>query len=318
MNRVLKIILYFLALVVVLIIIAGLYINFKSPTVYENKAPDITVEFDSSMIAEGQRMANVLCNSCHGGEDGKLSGQYMPDIEMFGKVYAPNITHHETSKLNGYTDGELIYLFRTGIKRDGLYAPPWMAKFPIMSDRDINCIIAFLRSDNRLLEPSTITQPAPQPNFLAKFLTLVAFKPLPYPENPIPEPDTSDKVKWGEYLSTAKFDCFSCHSLDFAKVNLLEPSKSTGFFGGGNHLLRRDGTPILSPNITMDKEAGIGTWTKEEFVKTVRFGERKSGIATEYPMLPFSDITEVEVGAIWEYLQTVPKISIPVVNEATN
>ncbi len=318
MKRVLKFLLYLVGFVVILGVIFALYVNFKGPGVYENKAEDITVEFDSSMVVEGERMARLLCNNCHGSGEGNLSGHYMPDIEMFGKVYAPNITHHEGSKLTGYTDGELKYLFRTGIKQDGKYAPPWMPKFPLMSDRDMNCIIAFLRSDHPLLAPSELIQPAPEPSFLGKFLSIVAFKPLPYPEAEISEPDKTNPVEWGEYLSTAKFDCFSCHSMDFAKVDLMEPSKSVGFFGGGNHLLRKDGSSILSANITMDKEAGIGTWTKEEFVKTVRFGERKSGIPTAYPMVPFSDMTDEEVSAIWEYLQTVPTISTAVVNSTAN
>jgi Cytochrome c len=312
MNRLLKFVLYLLGGVALLIVIALLYVNFKKPSIHENKAEDITVEFDSSMILEGQRMARILCINCHGGEDGSLSGAQVEGVDVFGKIFAPNITHHENSKLEGYTDGELKYLFRTGIKQDGYYSPPWMPKFPGMSERDINCIIAFLRSDDQMLTPSEVIQPDPEPSFLAKMLTIVAFKPLPYPEEDIAEPDVSNPVEWGEYLSTAKFECYSCHSADFATNDLMNPSKSVGFFGGGNRFTDREGKELLSKNITMDKEAGLGSWTEAEFIKTVRFGERKSGIATRYPMEPFSDMTNSEVSAIWSYLQTIPHISEPV------
>jgi len=37
-------------------------------------------------------------------------------------------------------------------------------------------------------------------------LCLVAFHPLPYPEHPIPQPDTTNKVAWGQYL-VYSLDC---------------------------------------------------------------------------------------------------------------
>lgn len=307
MKRILKVILVLLGVVAIFFIGMGIYIATKKPTVHENKAPEITVQADSAMLAEGTRIASLLCVNCHG-NNGVLSGGPMEDTKKFGKLFAPNITRHPAAKIAGYTDGELMYLFRTGVKKDGTYAPPWMPKFPLMSDKDLHSIIAFLRSDHPMLAPTEIVQPSPQPNFLAKALLTFVFKPFPYPEEVIEAPDTSDRVKWGEYLALAKFDCFSCHSADFATCDYLTPSKSAGFFGGGNPLERKDGTPVASPNITMDPETGLGNWTEKDFIKTVRFGERPSGVATAYPMVPFSNMTDAEVSAIWAYLQTVPVI----------
>lgn len=307
MKRLLKVLLVIIGIVVLVLTGLMIFISNKSPEVFENKAPDVTVTPDSAKVAEGARMASLLCVNCHGGEDGTLSGHFMPDTKVFGTLYAPNITHHENSRLHGYTDGELMYLFRTGIKKDGLYAPPWMPKFPHLSDYDVECLISFLRSDNPMLKGSDVVQPAPEPSFLAKALTTFVFKPLPYPTEAIPQPNQDDPVEFGKYLAVAKFDCYGCHSEDFATLNTMEPEKSPGFFGGGNNLLRKDGTPIISPNITMD-ETGIGNWTEDQFVTCVRYGERPSGIATQYPMVPFSNMTEKEVKAIWAYLQTVPKI----------
>lgn len=308
MRTIFKVLLILLGVITLLFIGTGLFINFKKPTLFENKAPQITVNADSAMIAEGTRIASILCINCHGAENGKLSGGYMADVKAFGDLYAPNITHHATAKLDGYTDGELIYFLRTGIKKDGYYAPPWMPKFPLLSDKDIQSIVAFLRSNHPMLEAQDMVQPTIKPSFLAKALMFAVFKPLPYPEKSIPEPDTTNKVSWGKYLVSAKFDCYSCHSESFSTMNILEPEKTPGYFGGGNDMLRKDGTPIKSPNITMDEETGIGTWTEPQFIKAVRFGERPSGVATQYPMVPFTNLTNSEVSAMWAYLQTVPKI----------
>lgn len=277
---------------------------------YENQAPtDFKVIADSANIAEGARMAGMMCAMCHKSEDGKLGGAYMWDAKDFGEIYSANITQHPEYGITHYTNGELAYLFRTGIKKDGQYAPPYMPKFPHLSDEDLNNIIAFLRSDHPLVQPSENNHPANQPSFLTKALCKVAFSPLPYPEKPIPNPDPNDKVALGKYIATAKFDCYSCHSADFKTADIMNPENSGGYFGGGNKLLREDESIVLSPNLTMDKETGLGNWTEEEFIRTIKYGIRPNDRpATAYPMIPFTEMTDEEASAVWAYLQTLPVI----------
>ena len=182
MKRFLKILGILLGVILLFLIGMYLYINAKGIPSYKVHAPSMTITLDSMKIAEGTRMANLMCSSCHLGEDGKLSGSYMSDVTAFGDIFAPNITTHDQSKLQHYTDGELAYLLRTGVKRDGGFSPPWMPKFPNLSDYDLECIIAFLRSDSELLSPSDVIQPPVKPSFLAKALSNFVFKPLPYPD----------------------------------------------------------------------------------------------------------------------------------------
>ena len=59
----------------------------------------------------------------------------------FGEIYAPNITKDTQYGIGGWTDAEIMYLLRTGIKRDGSYVPPYMAKLPMLSDEDMASII---------------------------------------------------------------------------------------------------------------------------------------------------------------------------------
>jgi mono/diheme cytochrome c family protein len=236
----------------------------------------------------------------------------MADAGEFGEVYAPNITQHPELGINDYTDGEILYLLRTGIKMDGQYAPPWMPKYPHMSDEDIRSIIAFLRSDHPLVQPSDNDPPSIKPSFFAKFLlTIGAFKPLPFPENRIDPPDTSDKIVFGRYLATAKFECFSCHSAAFKTVNVMQPELSEGYFGGGNRLYNKELKLILSSNLTMDKETGLGTWDEAGFMRTVKYGIRPDGTPLRYPMVPYPGLSDEEVSAIWAYLQTIPEIHNP-------
>ena len=107
-------------------------------------------------MARGTRLAKMLCVSCHFDPATRvLSGRRMADVPPeFGAIYSANITRHQTHGIASWTDGEIVYLLRTGIRRDGRYAPPYMVKLPHASDEDILSIIAFLRSDDPLVAPN--------------------------------------------------------------------------------------------------------------------------------------------------------------------
>ena len=230
MKKALKIIGMLLGMVLLLIVLGAAYFNVKGIPSYENKAPELTVNVDSAGIAEGARMASMMCANCHRSEDGKLGGMHMDDTKEFGFIHSTNITQHPEYGIADYTDGELAYLLRTGIKKDGSYAPPWMIKFPNLSDEDLHNIIGFLRSDHPMVQPSDNNPPPCEPNLLAKVLCNVAFGPLPYPDKPIPPPDRNDKVAFGKYMATAKYDCYACHSADFKTMDIMVPENTPGLF----------------------------------------------------------------------------------------
>ncbi|MDX1685522.1 MAG: c-type cytochrome [Saprospiraceae bacterium] len=313
MKRVLKIIGIILGVVIIAIAGFVIYINASGIPSYEVDPPEEYIIYtDSASVAEGARMASMMCINCHGSGDRKMGGAYMADAKDFGEIYPPNISSHPDSRLSAYSDEELVYLLRTGIKRDGQFAPPYMPKFPNLSDKDMKSLIGFLRSDHPLMAPTDKEPPMSQPNFLTKFLCNMVIEPLPYPKEEIPHVDTTDVVAWGKYISTAKFDCYQCHSADFKTNNIMYPEKSPGYFAGGNQCYTKDGDLVLSPNLTMDEETGIGNYTEEEFVRVVLSGIRPDGKeAVQYPMIPFTQMTEKEAKAIWAYLQTLE----PVKNE---
>jgi hypothetical protein len=66
---------------------------------------------------------------------------------------------------------------------------------------------------------------------------------------------------------------------------------------------------MLTPNLTPDKETGIGNWTKQQFINAVKSGKVEGQEALRYPMNPYVRLSDQEVGAIYDYLQTIPAIS---------
>ncbi|MGZ5304493.1 MAG: c-type cytochrome, partial [Bacteroidia bacterium] len=104
---------------------------------------------------KGKKIANISCAPCHlDNASNTLAGAQMLDLPpLLGKVYASSLTKHPDNEITKYTDGQLRYLLRTGIKKDGKMAA-FMQK-PNMSDEDMDALIAFLRSDDPMLQPVT-------------------------------------------------------------------------------------------------------------------------------------------------------------------
>jgi len=252
----------------------------------------------------------MLCAACHLDNDtATLAGKPMVDLPaQFGSAHSANITKDADTGIGKWTDGELAYLLRTGITRDGRYTPPWMVKLPNMADEDLKDVIAFLRSDDPLVRPVKALRPASKPSLLTKLLSRVAFKPLPYPERPIAAPDPADKIAHGRYLVQGRAMCFPCHSADFAKIDDLVPERSAGYLGGGNAMPDMNGRIVKTANITPDPETGIGKWSEDEFVRLLRSGIRPDFTVVAYPMVPFPELSDEESRAIYAYLRTVPPI----------
>lgn len=311
MKKVFRVLLIFIGVIILIAAIGATYISIDGIPKYKREnVPAVTVISSPEKIANGKRLATVLCATCHlNAATQKLTGERMYDAPAeFGTVWSQNITQDKEYGIGDWSDADLVYLLRTGVKKNGFYAPPWMAKLPHMADDDINDILAFLHSDDPWVQPAAVEDTAPQPSFLAKFLCHVAFKPFPYPDHRIERPDTNNKVEWGHYIATSQVECYSCHSRDFKTVDFYNPEKSEGFFGGGNGLRNKQQQTIHSANLTSDKETGIGNWTEDQFVKTVRFGLKPDGTSTRYPMIPFVQLTNSEVRAVYAYLKTLPPI----------
>jgi mono/diheme cytochrome c family protein len=309
MKRALKGIALVLAAVVALIGGYATYVGISGIPRYPARTIDLHVEATPERVARGRELALSLCADCHKNPlTRQLTGKTMSDAPpQFGFLYSKNITKDPIKGIGARTDGELAYLLRTGVRWDGQYIPPYMAKLPHLADEDLASIIAFLRSDDDLVRANDADVEQSRPSFLTKFLSHVAFLPLPYPTAPIPRPAVTDRVAYGKYMVQG-LGCFACHSKDFKTMNELEPEKSEGYLGGQNVLLQMNGLPIYSSNLTPDDETGIGTWSADDFRRAVRDGFRKDGSLIRYPMDRVAQLSDAESDAIYAYLRTVPKL----------
>jgi len=313
MKKALRGFAYFILVVVLLAGGFAAYVAITGIPAYRPGKVDFKVETSVAKVERGRKYASMLCVGCHlDPSTGKLTGTRLVDLPpVFGQAFSKNITRDPAYGIGSWTDGELAYLLRTGITRTGRYAPPWMPKYPHMSDEDLESVIAFLRSDDPLTAPAAVHPPGvSKPSFFAKLLTHLIFKPLPYPKAPIQTPAVSDQVAYGRYLSV-NLGCFACHSANFRTNNEMEPEKSAGYMGGGNSLQDRSGQPVRSANLTPD-ETGLAKWSERDFTRAIRSGIRPDNTVLMYPMSSLPELSEADAGAIYAYLRTVPKIQNPV------
>lgn len=113
-----------------------------------------------------------------------------------------------------------------------------------------------------------------------------------------------DLIQRGRYLVTLG-DCTACHA---------DPSRSDSPFGGGRAVATPFGS-VAAPNVTPDRQTGIGNWTGQQFDDAVRRGRRPDGKRL-YPAMPFpyfARMSAAEVGAIWAYLNSLKPVHHAVV-----
>jgi mono/diheme cytochrome c family protein len=301
------------ALIGVICVLAGSfagYLHLSGIPHYTPPSIKASITVTPERVARGKRLASVLCSECHlNDQRTALTGKLLRDIPpSFGLAHSANITQDPEYGIGKWSDGDILGFLRTGIRPSGNYAPPYMPKFPLMSDEDISSIIAFLHSSESIVQAQAVNTVASTPSLFTKFLCFVAIKPLPYPKAAITEPDTTQLVEYGKYLVQGRFACFGCHSGDLAKIDELSPEKSFNYLGGGAPLTDTEGRVISSRNITFDETNGIGKWSLDEFKLALRTGiVPHKQPALRYPMMPYAPLTDNEVEAIYTYLKSAPK-----------
>jgi len=107
----------------------------------------------------------------------------------------------------------------------------------------------------------------------------------------------ADTITRGKAL-TVSGDCASCHTADPAKP-----------FAGGKRIDTPFGA-IYSPNLTPDRDTGLGAWSDEDFVRALRYGIAPDG-SRYYPAFPYPNFTKLirdDILAIRAYLATLAPI----------
>lgn len=307
---------------VLVIVVAGSVIYVYGFLPRHRPPPDLRVAATPAVVGHGEYLVRhvLLCYDCHSERDWtRYSGPAKPPLGAgrpcmdrntkavginFGMAGFPgrlcirNITPDVDTGIGSWTDGELARAIREGVSRDGEALFPIMPWFMYrhMSDEDLIAVIAYLRSQ----PPVKSFRPERQLDFPLNIIFRFYPRPL---TGPVPAVPRSDAVAYGHYLAKVA-RCEFCHT---ARIRgQVEPQRDRLYAGGVPFVM---GTrTVYSKNLT-PHPTGIGGWTKEMFIARFRVHTEPFPVAeednSEMDWVAFSGMTDQDLGAIWDFLQTL-------------
>lgn len=114
----------------------------------------------------------------------------------------------------------------------------------------------------------------------------------------------ADLVKRGDYLVNGILTCGNCHTPKGPQGDVMDKAYSGG--------LSWDEPPfkVTAPNITQDKETGIGSYSDAELKQVLRKGIKRNGVpvAMIMPSGFYEIMTERDLDAVVAYLRTIKPV----------
>lgn len=269
-------------------------------------SPPAATASEAADVARGEAIVRnvAVCGGCHaageGNPDGPLSGGHEFRDWRVGTVRASNLTPDKETGLGTWSDAEIVRAIRTGVRKDGRLLAPAMPYvwFNEMSDADAFAVARYLRS----LPP--VSNPVRQ-DFNLLFRIGKTFLLRPAPAGQVAGTPRGATPEYGAYLSQHAGLCAECHT---PRGGLKDEADRSRLFAGSAHPPK--GFPANPSNLTPDAATGIGSWSEEAFVQTIRTGVDPRGVHL-HPFMPWHQnarMTDDDLRAIYRFLRTVPAI----------
>jgi mono/diheme cytochrome c family protein len=262
------------------------------------------------LIAKGQYVFAVAGGcACHSEPKKEPHLGARPFPIPFGTVYSTNITQDKETGLGNWTDQQILDAMVKGVRRDGSRILPVMPyeKYAGMAQEDLKALIAFLRT----LKPAKKATPElktwlpfARPIGTPIFLTIFGR----FSNAPVQAPKGG--VERGRYLADHVALCGDCHT----PRNFLGVPNHSLYMAGASEKIGPLGEAV--PNITPDKETGIGDWKREEIAELLISGmkpdlDNVQGLMEEVihgTPHGYKDMTKQDALAIADYLKSIPAI----------
>jgi mono/diheme cytochrome c family protein len=246
---------------------------------------------------------------CHTEKDRALNAGGRKYDGPFGSVYATNITPDPETGIGKWTDDQIITAIRAGRRPNGerlLPVHPYPT-FNGMAEEDLRALVAYLRSvkpAKRANTPKRISVPLFESVFLPAWLAYFSARETPPPSAP------ASGLARGEHLVRAVGHCGECHTPRTMTMAL----DNSRFLAGNPKSRGPEGNAV--PNITPDKETGIGGWTEEQLADYLGTGNKPDGDVSGGLMgeviqgtsAGYKDLTKADLQVIAKYLKSIPPV----------
>lgn len=247
---------------------------------------------------EGEYLFNAAgCYACHTSEEGEpLSGSRSFDTP-YGIFYSPNITPDKETGIGNWTRRQFIDALKKGRAPDGSrYYPAFpYASYQYMSDEDAGLIYDHLMSIKPVSKGN-------KPHELKWWLSRWLMLPWQFFALDSTTPPHLYEER-GRYLVDALGHCGECHT----PRNFMGILDQDMYLSGNKE--GPDGEEV--PNITPDREAGIGKWDIDDLSYYLESGEYPDGDYAGGAMADVIDhatskLTESDRKAMSHYLKSLP------------
>ncbi len=223
----------------------------------------------------------------------------------FGPVYTSNITPDAETGIGNWSELDFINAMTKGVRPDGSHLFPVFpyTSFTKMQTDDLKALFAYLKTIapvERETKPDDMYPPFGW-RFGLFFWKLVNFSPGSY------QFDQRKSEEWnrGAYLVSGLAHCAECHS----PRNITGAVKQNLLFAG-----TKEGPELeLAPNITPDRETGIGSWSQKDLNWFLTSGQKPDGDYTEGVMAEVIDegyqfLSEADINAMSGYIFSLKPI----------
>lgn len=263
----------------------------------------------AALIAKGKYLAIAAdCGACHTAPNhgAEMSGGYIIASPL-GNIVASNITPSKTAGIGDYTEEDFAKAVRQGINKQGQHLYPAMpyTSYAKITDADIHALYSYfmhgVKADNSV--PPQTDLPFPFNIRSSMFFWNILFA-----DNKVfvPAQGQSEPVNRGDYLVNALAHCDTCHT---PRNALMGQDNSRALSGGSLG-------SWYAPNITPNKQAGIGSWSDAEIAQYLKTGHVAGKAQAAGPMAEavehsLQHLSDDDIDAIVAYLRQVPAISQP-------
>ena len=265
---------------------------------------------DGNLTKKGQYVFAMAGGcACHSEPKGLQNAGARPFPIPFGTLYSTNITPDKATGLGDWTDQQIRDAIFKGVRRDGSLLLPVMPyeKYSGMAEDDLKALIAYVRT----LKPAHKATPelkswAPFARSIGARLYLAVFGR--FSSQPAQAPNSG--VERGRYLVEHVAICGDCHT---PRNRLGVPNQALYLAG-----ITEKASPLGErvPNITPDRETGIGEWKREEIAELLKSGVKADLDTVQGLMLEviqgaghgYKDMTREDALAIADYLKSIAPI----------
>lgn len=261
------------------------------------------------LVARGQYIFAIAGGcACHTEPKGTHNAGARPFPIPLGTVYSTNLTSDKETGLGGWTDQQIFDAMVKGLRKDGSRILPVMpyGAYSGMAQDDLRALVAYLRT----LKPVKKVTPDLKSPPLARSLGTAAWLKAFGTFDTSPATAPKGGIERGRYLTDHVAICGDCHT---PRNSISVPNKNLYMAGAG-----KDIGPLGQsiPNITPDKETGIGDWKRDDIAELLLKGTKPDfdnvqGLMDEVIQgAPhgYKDMRKEDALAIADYLKSIPGI----------